>query len=454
MNLEEANKLLRAIDQRHVLHGFDKLTVTQQQNLLRQIKKLDVPFYRHQKAFLSQTKRPFFLFSPFKQTQKSGNKEHILLGKQRLMKKKVGAIIVAGGQGTRLNFDGPKGLFPVSVIKRKTLFQLLSEKTIAASEQVGQDLPIAIMTSPINHTQTIAYFEKNHFFQLKRGQISFFCQEMLPMLDDKGNLFLEGPGHIAEGPDGNGSALDQFVTSGIAEKWKEQGIEDVMFLFIDNPLADPFDAELIGHHKVHNNTVTIKCVERHDSKEKVGLIVEENGNPCVIEYTEFPKEEWDAKDPNGYWRHNLANVGLYIFQLSFIEKLAFEQACKKIPLHLAHKKTRFINSKDEVEEPTKANAWKFERFIFDLLPYADKTSALTYPREICYAPLKNMAGNNSIETVRNALQALDYQTFHRISGRVPPSRPFELSQEFHYPTQSLLHKWKGKELPAAAYIEP
>ena len=334
----------------------------------------------------------------------------------------------AGGQGTRLNFKGPKGLFPISVVKKKTLFQLFAEKTLTASCQAGRPLQLAIMTSPLNDEETRAYFKDNHYFGLKESQVSFFMQRMLPFLNEKGDTFLDSKDRIAEGPDGNGYALKYFFESGIWQSWHSLGIRYVNVIQVDNPLADPFDAELAGYHAAKNSQVTLKATTRRDEKEKVGIIVSQKGKILVKEYSEVPPEEFSKRD-----KYPLANLSLFCFSMDFIQEIKSEQ----IPMHKAFKSA----------------AWKFETYIFDLLTFAKRVEVLVYPREVCFSPLKNAEGNDSVDTVQKALVARDLQVYSRISKTTPAARQVELSQQFYYPTKELLLKWNGVPLPNSPYIE-
>ena len=178
----------------------------------------------------------------------------------------------------------------MTAVKHKSLFQLFAEKTIAASKQAGRPLSIAIMTSPQNHDATIDFFNQHHLFGLEPGQLSFFCQGMLPLLDQEGQLFLENAFSLAEGPDGNGGALHHFYHSGIYQQWQAQGIRHINFVPIDNPLADPFDAELLGCQQRCQNEITIKCTLRRDVQEKVGLLARHDGRTIVVEYSEIPEK--------------------------------------------------------------------------------------------------------------------------------------------------------------------
>jgi len=421
MNLEEAQQKLESIQQQHLLTHFSNLTSAQQRSLLLQVESLDTGlFQQQQKLLLKKATTPSF--TPYQDFSRSGNSDDIARGQALLKEGKVGCLLIAGGQASRLQLDAPKGTYPITPIEGKSLFQLFAEKTLAASAFANRPLYLAIMTSPLNHEQTVDFFAKHQNFGLKSSQLDFFRQSMLPLLDTDGNLFLDASDHIAEGPDGNGSALSHFVQSGIYEKWVAKGIEYLNFILVDNPLADPFDFVLTGFHARSKAEIVIKAIERKDPEEKVGVIVRQNEKVSVIEYTELP--------PDPDLKHPLANISLFSYSMPFVEKAAK----LSLPLHLAFKAVKTM----EKERPSAPNAWKFERFIFDLLPFSDRVEALVYPREECFAPLKNMTGEGSPESVQNALMQRDRKVYLQVTGSEATEEMIELSQEFYYPTQEFL----------------
>lgn len=444
---------LSSIDQVHLLAYWEALSSQQQKYLATQILNLDIDTYLTQKYMLEPSEsKPAPSIGPL------GEYAHIsgdvALGQKLLAQKKCGCLLIAGGQGTRLSYDGPKGMFPVSVIKHKTLFQLFAEKTLAAGKQAGCLLPLAIMTSPLNHNRIVAHFEANSYFGLHPSQISFYRQNTLPFLNDKGDLFLEEKFSLAQGPDGNGSALKSFVDAGLWNSWHQLGIEQVHFVLIDNPLADPFDAELLGFHVAQKADVTLKCAQRLDPEEKVGLVVEQEGHIAVIEYSEISQKESQARRPDGTLKYACANLSLFGMSMDFIRHAAYENF-PYLPLHKAYKAVKYLDETGRSRISEKPQAWKFERFIFDVLPFANAVKVLVYPREMCFAPLKNATGPDSLETVQAALQHLDKITYEKITGQAAPAQPFELSQDFHYPTPELLQKWHGRPAPSQGhYIAP
>ncbi len=383
---------LAAIGQLHLLAYWNELNDTQKDSLLSQIETIDEKiFFEQQRLLVSPPTFSSELIEPFTSFVRSGNTEDEAVGHRLIEDGKMGCLLIAGGQGSRLNFDGPKGMFPITPITHKTLFQLLAEKVLAASKRAKRPLQLAVMTSPLNHNTTVDFFQKNNFFGLEEGQISFFSQGMLPFLDKNGNLLLEGKDKIACGPDGNGGALHHFYQSGLWDKWYEQGIRYLNFIPVDNPLADPFDAELIGYHERTQSDVIVKCIARSDPFEKVGVLAIQNSKTMVMEYSEIPENLRMAVNADGSVKFPCAYIGLFSVNMEFIRSLNLGQNLE-IPLHLAFK----------------SMAWKFEKFIFDVLPKANTVSGLLCPREECFAPLKNFSGADSPATVQQALQRKGY----------------------------------------------
>lgn len=450
LDFASALQKLTEIKQQHILKYWEHLSENQKNQLLAQIEELDSTIFKQQQKQLQSSRQEQFQnLKPFTDFSLSGADSDFKHGKELISQGLLGCLIVAGGQGTRLRFDGPKGIFPVSPVRQKSLFQLFAEKVVAASRQAKKLLPLAIMTSPLNHAETVAFFEKHNLFGLEKQQLYFFSQGTLPLLDEDGNLFLEDVDSIARGPDGNGSALQHFYQSGIWSEWHRLGINYLNFCVIDNPLADPFDAELLGFHYRLHSEITVKGTMKRSADEKVGTLAKQDNKTIVVEYTELPEPLRSATLPNGTMQFGCANLSLFCFNMNFIKMTAGVST----PFHLAFKAVNYLNAEGISCQAEKPMAWKFEKFIFDVLPIASKVSALLYPREACFAPLKNYDGPDSIDSVRKALQNNDRSLFAKITGSPCTNEPFEISQEFYYPTPELIAKWRGKTPPASDYIE-
>jgi UDP-N-acetylglucosamine/UDP-N-acetylgalactosamine diphosphorylase len=405
---------------------------------------MSLELMQRQKEALFHRKPPALSLEPLTKYERAGSLSK--RGEELIAQGKMGCLILAGGQGSRLKSGGPKGFTPVTLIKKKSLFQLLFEKAKAASERAGRPLHIAVMTSPLNHEETTQFLEEHRFFGVSPAVVSVFSQGMLPLLDDRGNQLADAHGKLIEAPNGNGEALHRFFETGIWGKWKKAGVEVVNVVLIDNPLADPFDAELLELHQRQKNEITLKAVLRKNAHESVGVLALDHKRLKVIEYSELPEEQKGAKNPDGTLRFALANISLMCFSMGFIKKIAHS----KLPLHLARKTTTVLMGSCQETLPV----WKCETFIFDLLDFAKKAGVLVCARENCFSPLKNQSGEASLETVRHALLAFDQKTYEALSGLPAPDREFELDPAFYYPTEQLRAAWSGKPLPTTAYITP
>lgn len=440
LSLEEAplTERLKQIRQEHLLDHWPTLSPPQKQKLAQHIRSIDISFFHRQQQLLHTDKRSFQNLYPLNIFASSGtDPERTYLGIHLLKEKKIACIVLAGGQGSRLKCDGPKGLFPVSPIKNKPLFQLVAEKACAASKLAAHPLPIAFMTSPLNHRQTLSYFESNRYFNLDPNYVDFFCQPLWPLLSLSGDLFLEDIDTLALGPNGNGCVATLLHTSGLWEKWEALGVEMVSVIPIDNPLAIPFDVELCGFHAMNHNDVTIKAALRQTASEDVGILVKsKDGKTSVIEYSEISPDERFAANECGTLKYSLANIGLYCFSMDFIARAAYHQ----LPLYHALKQVK------QFGKPTlEKNAWKFEEFIFDLFVYSEKCKTLVYPRQECFAPLKNLEGKDSPKTVKEALSARERQIFHKVTGKkLAPNIPIEIEADFYYPSSSASTHWENK----------
>lgn len=370
----QIKQLLSDWGQLHLFEGVESLSGAELRSFLDQLQKYDSSLAFKQKQLLAHP-NPQYPALPCSQFARSGNPEDFCRGEQLLRQGQVGCLILAGGQGTRLKFDGPKGAFPL--LDGKSLFQIFCEKVKQASLLAGINLPLCLMTSELNHQQTVDFFHEHDCFGLEASQLSFFTQEMLPFLSDSGDWILEKPGKILEGPDGNGHALHLFYKTGLWRQWKEKGVEYLNVIFVDNALADPFDPEFVGFTVRKGVDAALKAVERLKADEKMGAVAERDGKLKVIEYFELPSNASEF---------TLSSTGMFCLSMSFIEHLC-KDLNAEFPLHLSRKNA----------------VWKCERFLFDLLHYARSSAAFVCPREKIYAPLKNATGEHSLETVQKAL---------------------------------------------------
>ncbi len=278
MHEESLTKLLSSLGQMHLQEGFDSLDSASKEKFIQELSSLSSVLLFKQRALLSAPKEESFSVAEWKECSFSVAEESEKKGKELLSKGLCACLILAGGRGSRLGSSSPKGTLGVSVIKKKSLFQLLFERTFYAGLQCGKKLPLVIMTSSYNHQETIAFLFSHNWFGLDQEQVYFFTQEDLPLCDTEGNWFLEAPGKLAKGPDGNGHALHLFYQSGVFEILQKQGVEYLNIVPIDNALADPFDVDFLGFHATEGSDVSIKSIKRDSEAEHVGVLASDNGS--------------------------------------------------------------------------------------------------------------------------------------------------------------------------------
>lgn len=319
------------------------------------------------------------------------------LGKAALDAGKVGVLLVAGGQGSRLGFEKPKGMFPIGPVSDATLFQIHLEKAVALAKRHGMGVPVYLMTSPVTHEETIEFLAEQKNFGLADDDLFIFCQGTMPAVDmATGRVLLAEKGKLFLSPDGHGgtiAALASFKNAkgeGAIDHMRRRGVENLFYLQVDNPLVPIGDAELIGYHLATKSELTSVAVAKQEPKDKLGNFVMVDGKLCVIEYSDFPDDVAEVTEADGGLRYWAGSIAVHVFGVAFLERmLALKDA---LQFHIAKKKVPHINPSGELVDPQENNALKFERFIFDLLPQAARPIVVEYGEEEIFAPLKNAPG--------------------------------------------------------------
>lgn len=441
---EKVSRYLEEISQIHLKEDLSTCSENDIRSFYLQLQSYSPDLIQRQRLTVKR-KPSSFDVDPISDFKVAGSRDRKQTGKNLFSIGRVATVVLAGGQASRLGIDFPKALFPVTPVRNKSLIELVFEKLKCASAWANSPLSLAILTSPLNHNAIQEFLSHQN---LESSHVDLFCQKALPLLDEQGNWFLTKPGSLAIGPDGNGGVFHLLFSSGIMEQWKQMGVEYIQFTLIDNPLADPFDAELIGFCHETNADVAIKAIYR-EPNEKVGLLLQKNKKVGIVEYTEISEKIPSATTPDGKLQYPLANISLFCIRLSFLEKLD-DQKLLSLPWHIARKKAqKYHEGKTEQKE-----ALKFESFWFDILAHSQNTSILVYPREEVYAPLKNAEGKNSLPEVQEALIQSDRRVFKQISGIQAPLKKIEIDPAFYYPTPELLKRWKGKPFPDTDYLNP
>jgi UDP-N-acetylglucosamine/UDP-N-acetylgalactosamine diphosphorylase len=313
----------------------------------------------------------------------------------------VAALVVAGGQGTRLGFDGPKGAFPIGPVSNKSLFALFAERILAAERRFGPTIPWYIMTSPANDAQTRAFFERNGFFGLLPEQVWFFVQGTMPAVDPDGQILLASKSEIARSPDGHGGTFRALERSGALDHMESRGMREIAYFQVDNVLVRIPDPVFLGYHAQAEAEMSSKVVRKAYPEEKVGIIGMRDGRVGVIEYSDLSPEDMVARGPDGERKYWAGSIALHVIQVGFVRRLQSEGI--RLPFHRADKKVPFVDEAGKMIEPDRPNGIKFESFVFDALPHARNAVTLEVSREEEFAPVKNARGENSPETAQRAL---------------------------------------------------
>lgn len=321
-------------------------------------------------------------------------------GHELLKQGKVGAFLVAGGQGTRLGYDGPKGEFPVTPIKNKPLFQVFAEQLLAYSRDAGKPIPWYIMTSEVNDAPTRAFFEQHRYFSYNPANIFFFQQGMLPAFDmATGEMLLAEKDSLALSPDGHGGSLRALDKSGALADMKKRGVEHLSYFQVDNPLVHAIDPLFVGLHDLTGSEMSSKTIAKAHALEKVGNFVVGDGVLQVIEYSDLPDSLARQLGPDGHPLFNAGSIAIHALRTSFIERLNHGGQLK-LPWHRAEKKVPYVDAAGKEVRPDKPNAVKLEQFVFDAIPLAKNAIVYTTRREEEFSPVKNAQGDDSPATSR------------------------------------------------------
>lgn len=411
---EKTKKLLKKHNQGHLLAFWEQLNPAQKQNLLAQIERLDfseidkwVAKYIRNPASAAVsvdfTPAPFYSFNPVGPKQKRHYRKAKELGRKLISTGRVAAFVVAGGQGTRLGFDGPKGNLPITPVKNKTLFEVFAEIIAAVSKRYQTPCPWYIMASPLNLAEIKEIFCSNDYYGLNEKDVFIFQQDTLPCFNFDGEILLADKDTIACSPDGHGGSLKALYKSGAIEDMKKRGVEFISYFQVDNPLINILDPLFIGLHALDKAEMSSKAVMKSGPKEKVGILALVDGRVTVIEYSDLPDELAEKQNPDGSLVFGLGSIAIHLINRTYVENL--NASCFALPLHKAVKEIPHIDKQGNFVEPDRPNGVKLESFVFDALPLASKSIILETLRSEEFAPVKNDVGVDSIESARGMIVA-------------------------------------------------
>lgn len=426
-------KLTRALEevgQAHVLAFFDELTVPEQESLLAQVRALDLAALPGLIETYVKAKAPATIpgdLAPAPYVPLGGGSWDVAKAKaagEGLIKAgKVAAFVVAGGQGSRLGFEGPKGCYPAGAVTGRPLFQFFAEQILAQQRRHGVVIPWYIMTSPLNHQATITFFDKNGYFGLSRHDVMFFPQGVMPSLDmQTGRLLMSSKGEIATNPDGHGGAIKALWVSGAAADMRKRGIEHLSYFQVDNPHVKVIDPVFLGLHAFSPESsaeMSSKMIPKSSAEEKVGVFCASGGKVMVIEYSDLPASLMQARDAQGKLRFIAGSIAVHVIAVEFIERLAQDPRFA-LPYHRAEKKIPCIDpSTGRLVTPEKNNGVKLERFIFDALPLCRRSLVMETRRSEEFAPIKNASGADSVQTCHELQTSRTAEWLERVGVKVP-----------------------------------
>lgn len=401
MTREEAINLLEEKGQSHVMRGFDDLTEEQQKGLLAQIEAVD---WKVIELAGKQSKIPLGELSPLGAVEVSEIEkregEFREAGLTAIREGKVAALLLAGGMGTRLGLDKPKGELNVGINRTLYIFQCLINNLMDVTREAGATVPLYIMTSEKNNDETIRFFEEHDYFGYPKEDVAFFVQEMAAAVDYDGKLLLEAPGRLATSPNGNGGWFSSLVKAGLLSDIHQRGVEWINIFAVDNVLQRIVDPLFIGATILNGKVSGSKVVRKVDAYEKMGVLCLEDGRPSVVEYYEMSKDMAESTDEAGNLRYAFGVILNYLFRVDKLEEIVE----RELPVHVVEKKIPYLAEDGTLVKPEEPNGYKFETLVVDMIRMMDNNLPFEVVREREFAPIKNLHGVDSLDSARELLQ--------------------------------------------------
>ncbi len=426
-SLESLKARLAAHGQEHVLRFWQELDEAGRARLLGELATIDLDWLARVFASRIESVRPEEI-TPYREVIREddpGGAEALRVGEEALRAGRVATLLVAGGQGTRLGFDGPKGAFPIGAVSGKTLYQLHAERLVALGRRYGRTPLLFLMTSDANHEATVAQLEGARHYGLPPEDVLIFQQGLAPAVDEQGKLLLEAKDRLVRAPNGNGGLFKALEDSGALARMRALGIDALSYIQVDNPLAQSCDPRYVGYHLLRGSDYSCKAIRKVGPKERVGNYARVRGRLQIVEYTEIPDALAEQVDEHGELLYLYSNPGLFLWSLPFLEAQA---ARRDLPFHKAHKKIPHLDAEGRLVQPSAPCGYKLEAFAMDTLADAERSLVLACSRDAEFAPVKNASGVDSPESAR-ALQTKLYASWIKAAGGViyDPSAPIEVS---------------------------
>ncbi len=403
MTKNEALAFLTPLGQEHIMRYYDTLSPERQQHLLDQIADLNPESPQFKDPSALEQKRG--KFDPLGALTLSSIAEdadkYREIGLNALQKGKLGAVLLAGGQGSRLEFDHPKGCYNIGLTHPLYIFECLIHNLLDVVHEVGVFIPLFVMTSIENSDETQAFLAEHHYFGYDPDYVTFFPQEVEPAVDESGKLLLAAPDELVRTPNGNGGWFGSMQRAGLIEKIKAQGIEWLNVFAVDNVLQRIADPVFLGATIASGCVSGGKVVAKADPDERIGVLCLEDDHPSIVEYYEMTEEMRTLYEPDGTLTYRFGVILNYLFRTDCLEKTLGNS----FPLHIAHKKVPYLDDEGNYVKPSSPNAYKFETLVLDMVHMQDSCLPFEVKREWEFAPIKNATGVDSVDTARALLAA-------------------------------------------------
>lgn len=400
--LEEAKVKLAGAGQEHLLQYFDELDEAQQTGLLNQIEALDLSLLDLIKDGVKEV--PKGKLAPLGAVTLDEIKEkkdtYKKRGLEAIRQCQVGAVLLAGGQGTRLGLDKPKGMLNVGIHKELYLFEQLVNNLMEVVKEADAWVPLFVMTSEKNNADTVAFFKEKDYFGYNKDYVFFFVQEMAPSVGYDGKILMEAKDRLSTSPNGNGGWFSSLVKAGLLDKINELGVKFLNVFAVDNVLQKMADPVFVGATLEAGAVCGSKVVAKADPNERVGVLCLEDGRPSIVEYYEMTDEIIHSRDDKGNLLYNYGVILNYLFDVKTLTDILN----RSMPTHVVEKKIPYINEKAELVKPQEPNGYKFETLVLDMIHMMDNCLSFEVDREHEFAPIKNATGVDSLESARKLME--------------------------------------------------
>lgn len=389
-------------NQKYIKAMMEKNTTEQNEKLTKRLEEIDFSVLEHIER--KETVNERGVFAPLDAVEVSEiearGAEFKGLGLKAIREGKVGAVLLAGGQGTRLGLDRPKGTLNIGVAKELYLFEQLLRNLMDVTDEAGVYVPLYIMTSNINNADTTAFFEEHDYFGYPKDYVKFFVQEMVPACDYEGRIYMESQTEVAMSPNGNGGWFSSMVNAGLLSDIKERGIEWINVFAVDNCLQRIADPMFVGATIAYGCESGAKVVRKAAPDERVGVLCTEDGKPSIVEYYEMTEEMATARKENGDLKYGFGVILNYLFSEKKLEQIADA----RMPIHVVEKKIPYMDVDGTFVKPEQPNGYKFETLVLDMVHMMDDCIPYEVVREREFAPIKNLHGVDSLDSARELMK--------------------------------------------------